>query len=54
MTSMLLRKILKLYQQRDKLLESGDFGSGLWPVDPVIGQFLYYLIQSSSTALPLV
>lgn len=40
----MLRKIQSLYKKSDQLLASGQFGTGLWPVDPVVGHFLMQLI----------
>jgi predicted O-methyltransferase YrrM len=46
MNSNFLRKIQILYKKSDKLLKSGEFGQGLWPLDPMVGQFLMTLIQT--------
>src|SRR5690606_32151976 len=40
----ILRMVHCLYYKSDQLLRSGEFGAGLWPVDPVVGHFLTYLI----------
>jgi len=37
--------ILKMYQNCDKLVRTGKFGKGLWPVDPEVGQFMNWLIK---------
>ena len=39
------RKIECLYKNCEQLIGSGRFGKGLWPVDPGIGQFMYWLIR---------
>ena len=38
-------RIVQLYQQEKSLLASGQFGQGLWPLNPLLGQFLSSLIR---------
>lgn len=40
-----LKDISRLYAKEHDLLNSGQFGKGLWPVDMEIGQFLAFLIR---------
>lgn len=38
-------RLQKLYQDESKLIETGKFGSGLWPIDQSLGYFLNRLIR---------
>ncbi len=39
------QQILQLLDKESDLLESGEFGQGLWPVDVELGQLMYWLIR---------
>lgn len=42
----ILRKIESLYKKCDQFLKSGQFGEGLWPLDPRVGQLLMNIIRA--------
>lgn len=41
-----LSRFFHILQKESELLDTGQFGEGLWPIDPVLGQFLYWLIRT--------
>lgn len=45
MSTKFLSKIESLYKKCDQFLKSGQFGEGLWPLDPQVGQLLMYIIS---------
>lgn len=48
MHSRQIHKILQISSKSHQLLKSGQFGQGLWPVDPELGQLMYWLIRSKN------